>query len=151
MIRLTTLIVAFLLFAAPARAQEVGGWLVGQWRGEGMGGQLSESWTAPAAGQLTGHFTLVKDGKLIFRQLLVLDTVDGVPRLRVRHFNADFSAWEEKDKPLDFTFESIDADSLVFKGLRFDRVDANTMTITIRFRTADGVGRDEILRYSRIP
>ena len=46
-------------------------WLAGHWRGEGLGGQCEEIWSAPAAGTMVGSFRLMKDGEVSFYELMV--------------------------------------------------------------------------------
>ena len=41
-------------------------WLAGHWRGEGLGGQCEEIWSAPQAGTMMGTFRLMKDGEVQF-------------------------------------------------------------------------------------
>ena len=75
-------------FAAPAQAQapatiDSASWLAGRWVGEGLGGQVEESWAPAAGGQMVGYFQLVKGGRPSFYELLLLDSVPGGLRLRV--------------------------------------------------------------------
>ena len=51
---------------SPAATIDDLAWLVGHWRGEGLGGQSFETISPPVAGQMAGHFQQVKDGKLSF-------------------------------------------------------------------------------------
>ncbi|RYY34034.1 MAG: hypothetical protein EOP59_16885, partial [Sphingomonadales bacterium] len=63
-----------LAMATPAVAQDAtiadAAWLAGRWVGEGLGGQVEESWSPAMGGQMAGHFTLVQDGKPVFYELM---------------------------------------------------------------------------------
>lgn len=136
--------------APPAKIGDAA-WLAGRWVGEGLGGTVEETWAPPGGGQMFGHFRLVRDGKPVFYELMLLDEHQGGLRLRVKHFNPDFTGWEEKDGWHSFEPESVGANSLRFKGLWL-RLEGGEMvaTVTIRNRTDNSV-RDETLRHRRSP
>jgi hypothetical protein len=58
---------------------------------------------------MVGHFRLVKDGKPVFYELLTLLEVEGSVEMRLKHFNADMTGWEEKADYLTFKLTKIDA------------------------------------------
>ena len=154
------LITALLTLATPALARDAAppkatiadaAWLAGRWTGEGMGGQVQEALSDPVNGQMVGYFTLSRDGKTAFHELMLIEEHEGSLRVRVKHFGADFVAWEEKDKALDFPLMSTGKDELVFRALTFRRDGEDGLVIIVRFKTADGAGRDEVLRYRRVP
>lgn len=158
--RLTGLILfALLTLAAPASAQDASpkatiadaAWLAGRWAGEGMGGQVQEALSDPVNGQMVGYFTLSRDGKTAFHELILIEEHEGSLRVRVKHFSPGFVAWEEKDGAIDFPLVSVAPGDLVFRGLTFRRDGADGLVITVRFRTADGTGRNDVLRYRRVP
>ena len=126
-------------------------WLAGRWTGEGMGGTFQQGMSDPAGGRIAGYFTLIRGDKVVFHQLILLAEQDGTLRLRVKHFSPDFVGWEEKDKSLDFPLVSASPDELAFKAMTFRRIGKDAMTLTIRMTGRDGTGRDEVLRYRRIP
>ncbi len=154
------LIAALLSLAAPAMARDAAppkatiadaAWLAGRWTGEGMGGQVQEALSDPVNGQMVGYFTLSRDGKTAFHELILIEEHEGSLRVRVKHFSAGFVAWEEKDGAIDFPLVSAAPGDLAFKGLTFRRDGEDGLVITVRFRTADGAGRNEVLRYRRAP
>ena len=121
----------------PAAKIEAAAWLVGQYAGTGLGGEVEYQWLPPRAGQMYGTFRVIQNGKTMFSEILQLTEVDGTLSLRVKHFTGDFVAWEEKDKFFDFRLIEVRTDEL-----RFD-------ALTLR-RTADGV-RGFIAIRSRAP
>jgi hypothetical protein len=138
--------------AAPAAAQRIedAAWLAGRWVGEGLGGTVEETWAPAAGGQMVGHFQLVKGGKPVFYELMLLDSQAGGLRLRVKHFNPDFTAWEDKAGWHSFEPVAAEKDRLRFKGLQLAR-QGDRLTITVTFRAKDGSLHDEVLKLRRAP
>ncbi len=71
-------------------------------------------------------------------------------RLRVKHFNADFTAWEDKAGWHSFEPVSAAPDRLSFRGLRFERA-GEQLTITVTFKNKDGTRYEEALKLRRAP
>jgi hypothetical protein len=134
----------------PAPAIDDAAWLAGRWVGEGFGGQMEETWAPPVGGQMVGHFRYWRDGQPQFYEIMLIDVVDGGVRMRVKHFNPDFTGWEERGEWV--TFEPIAAgpDAILFNGLEIRREGENRIVMTIRIRRGDTVSED-ILRFERAP
>lgn len=139
-------------FAATAFAQSIddASWLAGRWVGEGLGGQLEETWAPPVGGQMVGHFRLMRDGHPVFYEIMLLDIADGGLRMRVKHFNPDFVGWEEKEMWVTFEPESVSADALAFHGLTIHRTAPDALEMRLMLRRSDGV-HEEILTFRRAP
>ena len=142
------MISAFLAFAAATIADA--SWLAGRWVGDGLGGTIEETWAPAAGGQMIGHFQLVKDGKPAFYEIMLLDAQPGGLRLRVKHFNPDFTAWEDKGDWHSFEPVSAEPDLLKFKGLTLAR-NGQELTITVTIRAKDGKVTDHPLKLRRAP
>ena len=138
------------LFAFAAASIADASWLAGRWVGEGLGGQVEESWAPAAGGQMIGHFQLVKDGKPQFYEIMMLDVQPGGLRLRVKHFNPDFTAWEDKGGWHSFEPVSVAPNQLRFKGLSFDR-DGDRLKIVVTFKNKDGSIHHAPLTLRRAP
>jgi len=152
-------LVLFALLAAcqPALAQQPTGariedaaWLAGRWTGAGLGGQLEEVWSAPAGGQMVGHFRLLRDGKPVFYEFMLMDVAEGGIRMRLKHFNPDYTAWEDREEWTTFTPVSSSADELVFSALSIRRTGTDSMTMKLRIRRGD-VTSEELLEFRRSP
>lgn len=135
-------------FAEPSIADA--SWLAGRWVGEGLGGSIEETWAPAAGGQMVGHFQLVKGGKPAFYEIMLLDAQPAGLRLRVKHFNSDFTAWEDKGDWHSFEPVAVAPDLLKFKGLTFDRK-GDQLTITVTFKKKDGTVYQEPLQLRRAP
>ena len=142
--------VAFSLAAPSAAAViEDASWLAGRWVGEGLGGKIEETWAPAAGGQMIGQFQLVKDGQPSFYELMLLDVQRGGLRLRVKHFNPDFTAWEDKGGWHSFEPVAVEKDRLRFNGLRFDR-DGDELVIVVTLKQRDGSVADHSIRLLSI-
>ena len=104
-------------------------WLVGSWTGTAFGKQFEEVWNAPSAGTMVGLFKLFDDTGVAMYEIMWLHEEGGTLSLKVKHFNADFSAWEEKGDYVNFRLVALEEDALHFGGISFyrrtdDHVDA---------------------------
>src|SRR5262245_5787700 len=125
-------------------------WLSGHWVGEGLGGVSEEMWSPPRNGVMMGVFRMVRDNKPIFYELLTIAEEKGSLMLRLKHFNADLTGWEEKDKTIDFPF-IMKADGVVhFDGLAFHPEQKDAMTIYLAIRQKDGNIREEKFHMKRV-
>ncbi len=141
---------SWLLALAAAASVADASWLAGRWVGEGLGGTIEETWAPAAGGQMVGHFQLVKDGKPQFYEIMLLDAQPAGLRLRVKHFSADFTAWEDKGDWHSFEPVSVAPDRLRFNGLSFDR-DGDRLKVTVTFKKKDGTVYQEPLLLRRAP
>ncbi len=78
------------------------GWFTGAWEGELEGGRIEEHWSAPAGSNVMGMFRYVKDGKVVFYELMAIDQEAEGPVLRIKHFHGDLTGWEEKGEVVEF-------------------------------------------------
>jgi hypothetical protein len=68
--------------------------------------------------------------------------------LKVKHFAADFTAWEDKSDYIRFRFINSDENAVHFSGISFYRIDKDTLHGNIVMRSGDAV-REEKLVYRR--
>ncbi len=112
-------------------------WLVGSWRGTAFGKQFEEVWNPPSAGTMVGTFKLFDDSGIDFYEILVLEVEDGSLSLKVKHFSAEFHAWEDKQDYVNFRLVAKNDDALHFSGISFYRRDANTIDGYIVMRNGE--------------
>lgn len=125
-------------------------WLVGHWTGEALGGTVEEIWVPAAGGSMLGMFRLIADDRARFYELFALVEVDGGLVLKLKHFHADMTGWEDKDTTVDFALVAHTPDELRFDGMTIRREGPDALTIHLAMRGKDGVDREEILRYRRV-
>lgn len=153
-----TLALAFALLTAAASAHaqtqrstiEDAAWLAGRWVGEGFGGEMEESWAPPVGGQMIGHFRHWREGQPQLYEFMIMDVVDGGVRMRLKHFNPDFTAWEDRETWTTFEPVSASPEALIFNGLAIRREGEDRIVMTIRLRNGENV-TEHILRFQRAP
>jgi len=122
--------------------------LVGSWAGTAFGGTIEEVWNPPSAGSMVGFFKLMHDGEVSFYELLLLQEEEGTLNLKVKHFNPDFSAWEDKRDHITFRFIKVEENAIHFSGISFYRISENEMHGYIVMRSGESV-REEKIVYRR--
>jgi len=122
--------------------------LVGSWTGTAFGQRFEEVWNPPSAGSMIGLFKLYGDDGIAFYELLLLTVEDGTLSLKVKHFNPDFTAWEEKGDYVNFRLVKKEPDALHFSGISFYRRGDDRIDGYIVMRNKDGI-REHELRYVR--
>ncbi len=94
-------------------------WLIGHWKGTGLGGVSEEIWADPVGGVMMGMYRLVTDGKPSFYEFMHLAEDQGSLTLKLKHFNPDLTAWEEKDRFVSFPLVKLGDKEAFFSGLTF--------------------------------
>lgn len=125
--------------------------LSGYWVGTGMGGDSEEVWMPPVDGRMLGIFKQSSDGELIFSEYMEIVAVENSFVLRLKHFNPDFSGWEEKDDYLTFPFREVEKDKAVFGGLSYELTAPNELRIELQMRGSDGSSSVEVFEFTRRP
>ena len=124
-------------------------WLIGSWEGTAFGKRFEAHWSPPSADSMLGLFKLMDGDDVQFFEILMLHEADNTLNLRVKHFNPDFSAWEEKTEHTNFRLIRTGEDALHFSGISFYRVDDNRMEAYLLMRR-DGESVVERLDYQRV-
>ena len=126
-------------------------WLAGTWRGEGLGGQSEEIWSAPRGGVMMGMYRHLKGDAPVFYEFLTLSESDGALVIRLKHFNPDLTGWEEREESVSFPLAAIRDGAYYFEGMTFVPGADGTLTIYLAIRGKDGQVREETFRYRRQP
>jgi hypothetical protein len=104
----------------PAKITDVA-FLEGTWIGQGLGGQTEETYSSPLGGAMVGYFRFVKDGKVVFYEIVAIVETNGTLAMRLKHFHADLKGWEEKDDVQEFKLVAIEGQTVYFDGLSLRR------------------------------
>lgn len=123
--------------------------LTGYWNGTGMGGRSEEVWMPPVDGRMFGIFKQSDADGLVFTELMEITQLDGEFILRLKHFNPDFSAWEEKAEYLTFRLSHISENRAEFGGLRYTKTDSKTLKIELDMVQTDSSEITEIFTLVR--
>lgn len=132
----------------PAATIAVASWLTGSWTGEAFGSTFEEVWNPPSAGSMVGMFKLLDGDEVSFYELVLLVEEEGSLSLKVKHFNPDFSAWEEKADYVDFRYIQSEQDAIHFSGISFYRISDNEIHAYLVLKN-NGEIREEKLVYHR--
>jgi hypothetical protein len=135
---------------APSVSIDDAAWLVGSWEGELFGGFAEEEWSDPVDGAMMGMFRHMKGDKISFYEFFILieDPEHGLV-LRLKHFNADLTGWEEKAKFVEFPLIEAKENELVFDGLVMRLADPNTIEVKLQLDQGAGVQTVEF-EYHRV-
>lgn len=161
--RRLALTTVLLLAAAPASAQQtpepetstddlldVVAWLAGHWVGEGLGGWNETLWSPPRAGTMMGVFRHVRDGEVVFYELLTLTVEDGTLIKSLKHFGPDLVGWEERDRSQRFPLVRVEPDAVVFRGMTYRRTGPDRMEITVMLGPDPDHLEPEVFTYRRV-
>ncbi len=132
----------------PSATIEDASLLVGSWAGTAFGGRFETVWNPPSAGTMVGFFKLMGDEGVAFYEILLLSVEDGTLSLKVKHFNPDFTAWEEKADYVNFQLVAKDEDALHFGGLSFYRRDADNLDGYIVMKNGEKIAEHHLV-YER--
>jgi hypothetical protein len=115
-------------------------WMEGSWHGEGIAGAPAvEAYSAAADGAMPGHFRqLNPDGSVMFYELIAFVEAEGSLVLKLKHFNADLTGWEEKDDVRSFPLTEVGEGRWAFGGIVYERTGASTMLVSVAMRNDDG-------------
>jgi len=117
-------------------------WLVGHWKGTGLGGVSEEIWADPVGGVMMGMYRLVINGKPSFYEFMHLAEDQGSLALKLKHFNPDLTGWEEKDRFVTFPLVKLGQTEAFFSGLTFRLLEDGRLEIYLALRQ-NGKVREE--------
>ena len=133
----------------PAEIADVA-WLAGSWGGEAMGGWAEDLWSKPNGGSVMCVFRLVKDGKPVFYEILIINEEEGSLMLRLKHFHPDLHGWEEKDQVIEFPLVALEDRAVYFDGITFQLEGEDALIAYVRSKGKDGKVSELEFRYSRM-
>ena len=133
----------------PAATLEDIAWFAGAWTGTAFGQQVEENWNAPSAGSMVGMFKLFTDEGVNFYEIMTITEVEGSLSFKVKHFSADFIAWEEKEDYIDFKLVKKEPNAMHFGGISVYRRGEDRIDIYLAMNTKDGI-REEHIPLTRV-
>lgn len=117
-----------------------------------MGADVTETYSAPLGGRITGHFAMTDNkGGVAFTEIVDYVPLRGSLAYRVRHFNPDMSGWEDKtSQPVIFPLVAVEKGRWFFDGMTVERTGPNALTMWVRI-TENGTATDVPFRLVRTP
>lgn len=134
----------------PAATIDDMAWIAGHFQGEALGGSFEEVWAPPFGGAMMGMFKVFRDGAVVFYELLTIVEESNSLNLRLRHFNADLTGWEEKDESQSFPLVELTQNAAFFDGITFRRLDQNTIRVFVAVEQSDGETEELEFEYHRL-
>jgi hypothetical protein len=98
---------------------------------------------------MVGHFQQVKDGKVGFYEFYQFVPAGKSLLLRIKHFNADLTGWEEKAQTVDFPLVAVERDAVYFDGLTFRRAGEDGLEAFVVVEQRDGRKQEISFRFRR--
>jgi hypothetical protein len=123
-------------------------WLVGQWQGSGLGGEIEEVWVGPVDNAMQGMFRLVRDDEVVLYELMTLVDERGQVTLHVKHFSPDMKAQEDAEDTAKFPLLRFDTGHFQFADLTWTH-DANRLQMHLRVSNSAGEERIEKIDLER--
>ncbi|WP_154223199.1 DUF6265 family protein [Marinicella rhabdoformis] len=126
-------------------------WLVGSWQGTAFGSQFEEVWNPASAGSMMGMWKLYDSEKGVnFYELLLLKEQSEGLVLLVKHFSADFVAWEDKADFVTFRLVKVEENAVHFSGLSFYKSEPDKIDGYIVMTQKDGSKTEHKIAYERV-
>lgn len=139
--------------SAPPTADEAiqqAAWLAGHWRGEGLGGVNETLWSPPMGGTMMGVFRHLKDGRVVFYEMLTLAPLGDTLVLTLKHFDPDMTGWEERTGSVRFPLLRSEPDALHFRGMTYRRLGPDRREVTVMLGPDPDSLRPEVFTYHRV-
>lgn len=138
-------------FTAPPAIVNQFWWLEGLWQGEGIdGAPATESWLPPAGNTMVGTFVQqAPEGGILFTEHMYLVEDGDSVALKLKHFNADLTGWEDKAGMVTFPLLSLDVCAAYFNGLTI-RCDGNDkLVVAVRMKSDQPEPKELLFRFNR--
>ncbi|WP_435419221.1 DUF6265 family protein [Parerythrobacter aurantius] len=140
-------------FASPPATIADAAWLIGQWSGEGIeGAEAHESWLVPSATTMVGTFVQeTEDGGIMFTEHMYLMEQDGSLVVKLKHFNADLTGWEDKEGMVTFRLLAAEPCALYFNALTYRCDGEGGMVVAVRMKSEGPTPTELLFRFTRQP
>lgn len=138
-------------YQSPPATIEQMSWLVGQWSGSSIGGAAAmESWLPPTGDTMVGTFVQeAAEGGIYFTEHMYLVEEEGTLILRLKHFNADLTGWEEKDDMLTFRLIAVEECAAYFRSLTLRCDGEDGLLAAVRMKSDGEEISELIFRFTR--
>jgi hypothetical protein len=147
--------------ATPAPARNGGtladlAFLVGSWEGNGLGGQVEESWSHAAGRSMLGTFRILKGNETSLIEFLLLEEDAKGVALRFMHVDPGYRPWEEE--ALELRLKSVAANEAVFEAddpaqnparMTYSITTDGKLSVVVASRGREGVQHEFGVKYSR--
>ncbi|MGB5295445.1 MAG: DUF6265 family protein, partial [Thermoanaerobaculia bacterium] len=91
----------------------------------------------------------VKDDEVSFYEIFTITEEGSTALLRLKHFNADLTGWEEKNDTVDFPLVALEEGQAFFEGLTYQRQGPDELRVYLAMHTKDKV-QEVVFDYKRV-
>jgi hypothetical protein len=124
-------------------------WLTGNWKGTGLGGTCDELWMPAGDSSMQGIFRFYEKGRLQFTEYMNLTQEnDGTLSVKLKHFSADLSPWEEKEDWTIFKLIKLENQTAYFNGMTYHRI-KNKLVIKLHMHNKEKEWLEEFVFYKK--
>ncbi len=124
-------------------------WIAGHWKGEAFGGITEEIWSPPLGDSMMFVFKLVVDDKVAIYELGHIRQEGETLILQLKHFNGNLTAWEEKEKTVDFKLVKLDGDRVYFDDFTFEKINDSEINIYVVIEQENGSKEEVKFNYKK--
>jgi hypothetical protein len=124
-------------------------WMVGRWKGTAFGGDCDELWMPAADNSMQGICRIYDKGKLQFTEYMnIIQESDSTLSVKLKHFSADLSGWEEKAEWTTFKLIKTEKQTAYFSGLTYQRT-KNKLVIKLSMHDKEKEWTEEMVFYKK--
>ena len=127
--------------------------IAGKWETTTSWGDMEEYWSEPMGDCMMCVYRCVKDGKVVFYEMIVIEQTDSGPVMKLRHFNPGLIAWEDKEKPYEYRLMFLEADKARFERpdkktyITFHRTSPKTLKVILESQDKEGQWIEDVFDY----
>ncbi len=124
-------------------------WLAGNWKGTGLGGNCDELWMTANDNSMQGIFRFYEKGKLQFTEYMnLIQESDSTLSVKLKHFSADLSPWEEKTDWTIFKLIKVENQTAYFNGMTYQRI-KNKLVVKLSMHDKEKEWTEEFVFYKK--
>ncbi len=124
--------------------------MAGRWQAAAFGGTLEEAWDRPWDGSMIGTCKVSVDGNPSFYEFMSITIDSAGPVMKIKHFNPDFTGWEEKGESTVFPFIGVSDNEARFEGVTYTLLSDDSLRIIINLGHSEGESREMSIDCHRI-
>jgi len=126
-------------------------WIEGLWQGEGIqGAPATENWLPPTGTTMVGTFIQQTNaGGIMFSEHMHIMEEGGSLALKLKHFNADLTGWEDKEGMVTFRLLSLEHCLARFNALTIRCDGPDKLVVAVRMKSDSAEPKELLFRFDR--
>lgn len=94
-------------------------------------------------------FKVVEKDSVLFYESGAIIEENNTLILKFKHFNRDYTGWEEKDETMTFKLVKVEPNKLYFEGFTFEKIDVNEINIYVNIAEDENKINEVKFNYKR--